>query len=569
MKHNSENQIKDLKEINKKLSEENLKLKIRLEKYKAPESPDNENEKSLSILKQGKLENYFNIFRYLPVNILLFDNRLQIIDMNEQCRISLNIEKKDIENIELETVFDSEVIRQFENTLIGGFGFYEGANKKSSSIYYSSISLNVRPYTFVKDGNEIKGGIAVFEDISEQHLSEIAVNMSLDTMQTVLENIDATIYVVDSENFKVKYMNRIAMDTFGKNPPKDCRDFFSKNQKKPCSKCPVNQPENIKENCIDRCEWQFYDIRKKRWFRYSASPIKWIDSTKVVLIVVFDITIQKKADLKIKEQNKELASQTHELERAILKVMEQNVRINSQADELMQSARTKDKMFSIIGHDLRGPIGNIKNILDILLEDFEHYTIVQIREFLNPVSETAKSAHYLLTNLLYWAKSQSGMMVVSPENFTVNELILENISLLSSDIENKNIRIFFDNTHEFSVFADENMVNTIVRNLISNALKFSFRDGKISISINSVTKNAKQYVEISISDTGKGIEEENMGKLFKNTEHFSTYGTNNEKGSGLGLILCKEFTELMGGEIHAESQIYKGSTFSFTLPASV
>jgi two-component system sensor histidine kinase/response regulator len=110
------------------------------------------------------------------------------------------------------------------------------------------------------------------------------------------------------------------------------------------------------------------------------------------------------------------------------------------------------------------------------------------------------------------------------------------------------------------------MVNTVLRNLISNAVKFTFPGGKITIQIKQSEKNNLPFVEISIRDTGKGIEEENLCKLFNNREHYTTFGTNNEKGSGLGLILCKEFIELMGGEIFVESEVLKGSNFIFTLP---
>jgi signal transduction histidine kinase len=232
----------------------------------------------------------------------------------------------------------------------------------------------------------------------------------------------------------------------------------------------------------------------------------------------------------------------------------------------MLSAQTKDKMFSIIGHDLRGPIGNIRNILEIILEDFDTYSSEEIKDFLKPVKDTAKSAHNLLSNLLYWARSQSGMIVQSREEFWINESVHENITLPASDTENKNISIFFDDSHDFLVYADENMVNTVLRNLISNAVKFTFPGGKITIQIKQSEKNNLPFVEISIRDTGKGIEEENLCKLFNNREHYTTFGTNNEKGSGLGLILCKEFIELMGGEIFVESEVLKGSNFIFTLP---
>ncbi len=566
MKENNDKRNPENKETKAKLLIENRNLKRLLEECKKNETSENSPRNFQNTYENVSENEYRNLFNKLPASILLFDKDLTVLDMNTQCRIMLGLESDEIRNFKLDSVFEKEIVRQFENSLSGNYGYYEGVNKKASSIYFSNITVQVRPHTFNLHGKEIKGGIAVFDDISEQRLSEIAVNLSFDTLQTVLDNVDAMMYVVDPENFNVKYMNRQAVVAFGKNHMSKCSDFFSETAKPPCRKCSIANPSVRAKNFSYRTHWEYYDERKTKWYRYSANPMTWIDSTQAVLIVVSDITIQKKADIKIKEQNKELASQTNELEHVVLQMMEQNVRINNQADELMLSAQTKDKMFSIIGHDLRGPIGNIRNILEIILEDFDTYSSEEIKDFLKPVKDTAKSAHNLLSNLLYWARSQSGMIVQSREEFWINESVHENITLPASDTENKNISIFFDDSHDFLVYADENMVNTVLRNLISNAVKFTFPGGKITIQIKQSEKNNLPFVEISIRDTGKGIEEENLCKLFNNREHYTTFGTNNEKGSGLGLILCKEFIELMGGEIFVESEVLKGSNFIFTLP---
>lgn len=230
---------------------------------------------------------------------------------------------------------------------------------------------------------------------------------------------------------------------------------------------------------------------------------------------------------------------------------------------------SKDKLFSIIAHDLRGPVSNIAQMLEFLEKGLRKYQFQEDKNTITGLKNSAKSTVALLENLLYWANSQRGNMKFKPELISLDKIIEENISLLSGIAHNKKIYLIneLSNEEETMVLADKNMVTTIVRNLISNAIKFTKAHGKISIGTNQIIAyNKTKVIEVYVKDTGKGMSPDISEKLFSINEIFTTYGTKGEKGTGLGLILCKEFVEKHEGKISVESELGKGSTFTFTLP---
>lgn len=244
--------------------------------------------------------------------------------------------------------------------------------------------------------------------------------------------------------------------------------------------------------------------------------------------------------------------------------------INSQNKELSQLNKTKDRIFSIIGHDLRGPIGNINTILNSLISDFDFFNKEDLFEMLLDISKSAGLTQNILDNLLFWAKSQRGEIAYNPENIELNVIIDENIELLNGCAKAKNISLITDLEEIIYVYADDNMITTTIRNLITNAIKFSHKNSKIEILVRDAQNidSSKSMIEIAVKDYGVGICEANLNKIFQSNIHFTTYGTNNEKGTGLGLNLCKEFVQRHGGKITVESEENKGSIFRFTLPKS-
>ena len=230
--------------------------------------------------------------------------------------------------------------------------------------------------------------------------------------------------------------------------------------------------------------------------------------------------------------------------------------------ELKTANTTKDKLFSIIAHDLRSPIGSLSGILEVITDDPELLDPDQQAEYLRQLRDSVKNVGLLLENLLYWAGSQRGTIEYQPQFINLAQVVDVNIRLLSNIASEKSIGLISDIPVDAAVYADENMVMTIIRNLISNALKFTTESGEIRIS----AQKTDNMTTLCIADTGIGITEENLKKLFRQDEHFTTYGTKKEKGSGLGLLLCKEFVERNQGEIWVESEEGQGSRFFFTLP---
>jgi ligand-binding sensor domain-containing protein/signal transduction histidine kinase len=266
----------------------------------------------------------------------------------------------------------------------------------------------------------------------------------------------------------------------------------------------------------------------------------------------------------MREQNKVVIESN-----TILK--EQKQFIEEQADELSFSNEkliklnaTKDKFFNIIAHDLRNPFTSILGFCELLTIRYDKMDDVKRKHLLGVVFESSKNLFKLLENLLEWARSQTGSIKYQPEEFFINELIASNISLVESLVQDKKLEIKQNLKRKIKIFADKNMINTVIRNLISNAIKFTDVGG---ITIEVVQDEDK--TKTSITDTGVGISQDNIGKIFEVMSSKSTQGIRGESGTGLGLIICKEFIEKQGGTIAAISEVGKGSTFYFTIPNKI
>jgi signal transduction histidine kinase len=237
--------------------------------------------------------------------------------------------------------------------------------------------------------------------------------------------------------------------------------------------------------------------------------------------------------------------------------------------ELSDLNDTKDKFFSIIGHDLRGPLGMFKSAIDFLLKDFNLDDKDTLNRVLKSLQSSVNLTYQLLENLLQWAKAQTNIIEFEPKMINLFETSKLVLTLLESSYTRKEISCTIEINPELTVYSDENLVTTTIRNLVSNAIKFTKTHGNIKIKAKEIEQpdGKKKMVQVKISDTGIGISPEKIKKLFKLGEkHISSQGTSGEVGTGLGLILCKEFIEKSGGKISVESEVDKGTTFTFTLP---
>ena len=230
--------------------------------------------------------------------------------------------------------------------------------------------------------------------------------------------------------------------------------------------------------------------------------------------------------------------------------------------ELQRLSDDKDILMSILAHDLITPFNSMLGFLDLLSENLREYDVHTLENYISIVNNSAKGAFNLLNDILLWTRSQSGAIPFEPKIFNLKSSIEEVTEFLKPNANTKNITINIDESDKTVVFADVDMLNTILRNLISNAIKFTDLGGIINIS----SERTESDILVTISDNGIGIAPNILPRLFDTTKLYSTRGTANEKGTGFGLMLCKKFVEEHGGEIWAESELGKGSKFKFTLP---
>ncbi len=263
-----------------------------------------------------------------------------------------------------------------------------------------------------------------------------------------------------------------------------------------------------------------------------------------------------------KNSNKELENKNIEINSLNSQLKLQNQRLVTSENHLKSANNAKDKFFSIIAHDLKNPIQAVKGYTEMLREDFEEFSEREKLEIIDSIYEATEEQLKLLQNLLTWARSQTGRIEFQPQRVNLLELTTEAIKPIQQIAYQKQIRINSYINPEIFVNADMEMMSTIYRNLVSNAVKFTFPGGTINIT----SRDSSGFVENVIEDSGVGMDSKTLQKLFQVDSHISTKGTSNESGTGLGLLICKEFVETNGGRIWVESEENKGSRFYFSVP---
>lgn len=237
--------------------------------------------------------------------------------------------------------------------------------------------------------------------------------------------------------------------------------------------------------------------------------------------------------------------------------------IVAQTEELRKTIIGRDKLYSVIAHDLRSPMGSIKMVLNMLILNLPSDTIgPEMYELLTMANQTTEDVFSLLDNLLKWTKCQIGKLKVVYQDIDMVEVTEGVIEIFSMVAELKKISIRLETPSKLEVYADIDMIKTVIRNLLSNAIKFSNEETEILVTV----QEQEGMAVVSVKDSGCGIDEENQKKLLHTDTHFSTFGTNNEEGSGLGLLLCQDFVIKNGGRLWFTSAKGEGSTFSFSIP---
>jgi signal transduction histidine kinase len=222
----------------------------------------------------------------------------------------------------------------------------------------------------------------------------------------------------------------------------------------------------------------------------------------------------------------------------------------------------KDRLFSIISHDIRSPLNTLSSLVDTMIKYADAFSPEEIRNFSLDVKDSLNSVRFLLENLLQWSLAQMDKIEYKPDRISLRTLTEQNVHLFEAAAKAKKITLKLAYEAEEEVFADRDMIDFVLRNLLSNALKFTEEGGLVTINV----QTHRTYVTVSVEDNGVGIDPETQAKLFDRETLISTFGTSSEKGTGLGLIMCREFVRISGGEISVESEVGQGSRFLFTIP---
>lgn len=359
---------------------------------------------------------------------------------------------------------------------------------------------------------------------------------SLNLVRNVINSFSQPFYVINAKNHSIEFANHAALSE--RLPVTNRCSTLQGKINKPCKgqgcNCSLENlyktKEQYKTDDLEveiNGEVEYYELHGFPVFNKKGELIKVIEYNR-------DITPRRRAEIALEQSEK----------------------------NLRKALVAKDKYFSILAHDVRNPFNFLIGISDLLRTGLDEISKEELQLTLEKIHKTSIQTHRIFENLLFWAQAQTGEIKFVPTKLNIRELIEENVDTVRVFAEFKGVEIGTAKLNGIYAFADENMIKTVLRNLLMNAIKFTTEGGKIMIDADQ----KDGMTEVRVSDTGVGIAQENINKLFSIEENFSTVGTANESGFGLGLVVSKEFIEMNQGKISVSSTQGVGSTFSFTLP---
>ena len=315
-------------------------------------------------------------------------------------------------------------------------------------------------------------------------------------------------------------------------------------------------------------EGVIHAINYAQLYRYMSKPWQKEDLALTVqeaLTKFNQIKTIKEQNEQLKELNKTLEikveTRTQQIQEQATDLQVKNSVLEVQKEQLKELNQVKDKLFSIISHDLRGPLNSLRSVLTLVTQG--GISMEEMKMLASSLNERVNQTFHLLENLLNWAKTQMSGKHINPQSVNMHEVAQSTTELLRQIAEDKGIKLNNRvNSQEATVIADKDMMHLVIRNLVANAIKFTDKDGTISI----YAKPIEGFLKLTVSDTGEGINEEDQAKLFDIRNNFTVQGTAQETGTGLGLGLCKDCVDKNGGKIWVESEVGKGSQFHFTVP---
>jgi PAS domain S-box-containing protein len=444
-------------------------------------------------------------------------------------------------DIILKRVFNELKVEQWEVHFdIGIASESQGihVNQKKKAWFFN------KAYPIVDSNGELMNVVIQHEDITDRKMAENILTESEERFRELFNNAPVGYHELDLEG-RIKRVNQTELEMLGYTQEEMLGKFIwefyvekEKSRQAVLTKMGTKTIEKNIERAIRRKDGSSFTVLIEDLLLYGRNQ-----ECIGIRTAIQDITERKKNEFEIKRINIELA-------------------------ELLA---TKDKFFSIIAHDLRSPFNGIIGFSSILKEEARDLDVSTIEQYAGMINYSSQQVLDLLENLLEWARVEQGQIPFNPSPIILRELVTEVIALLSDNANLKEISLLNHIPDDLIVRADENMVKSLIRNLVSNAIKFTSTKGKVELFANANLDQYPGQVLVSVVDNGVGIKPENIEKLFNIVTNYVARGTSNEKGSGLGLILCKEFVERHGGKIWVESNNdinsdNEGSTFKFTLP---
>jgi len=397
--------------------------------------------------------------------------------------------------------------------------------KKDGSKIYVSTHLS-----FIRDnqGNAI-GFQGITRDITKRKLAEIALLESRMKLNTVVETIPDLLFHFNRDGIFVNFYQTNKTHQLFIEPSK----FIGKSIYEVLDKPLADKIQKAINKTLHKNSYEFeYEVFRDE-LKYFHARCAQLNENEII-IISSDISKLKKSEIQLKQNS----------------------------EELKQLNADKDRFMQILAHDLRNPFNVLLGFSDLLIRNFKNYDDDLIKYYLDIIKQTSERTYLMLDELLLWSKSQAGKLPFEPSNINLSELIASIYSETKTNAQRKNITIKLSVPDNFQIIADGNMLKTVIRNLVSNAIKFTRKDGEITID----THLDDSKVVIAIADNGIGISKTDQEKLWNNSNPHSTVGTDNEKGTGLGLLLCKDFVEKHGGKIWVESKEGFGSNFKIQLP---
>ncbi len=505
-----------------------LRIIQELEVHKIELELQNEELRNSWAIAKVANEKHIKLYDFAPSGYLTLSNKGKIIELNLSAAKMLGSDRQHLKN-SLFSIYISEETKPIFGLFLEKA--FKRKSKESCEVMMNkadSLQFHVMLTGIVSDNEEHCLVTAV--DITERKLAEKTVNESEEKFRKVFSCSRDALVLIDKETGNIIDANDYTFRLYGYT-----QDEILNLKNTDLSFEPEKTELALKE-FIERIEVRYHKKKDGTVFPVDISASRFLmNGREVVLASIRDITKRVQAEEEIKLKN----------------------------DKLQQINAEKDKFFSIISHDLRGPFSGFLGLTNLLAEELPGLTQGDIQKMAVIMRDSATNLFHLLENLLEWSRSQRGLHKFAPESFLLKSMIFESTHTLMDTAHKKGIGISIEIPDDLEVYADVYMLASILRNLTSNAIKFSNKGDSVTIAAKPIPGNS---VEISVRDAGIGMSNKMINDLFRLEVQTNREGTENEPSTGLGLLLCKDFIEKHGGKIWVESEEGKGSTFRFTLP---